>query len=330
MSTYSQSSTSPVLLGREEVTPWLGEHPKGKVIERVEYIGIDAERAENASEYTVMIEEYLRKEKRGLRLQLDPVYYGVLAKRMADRLILEQHCPVETARQLSHLVLYDVVMLLDDSTSMRIKEDGTRIETLVNVLRHICSIYDLANPNGLTSVRFLNGMQGIRNFTANKVDRLREHRWNGVTKIGTELKQKIIDPFVSSAKEMNKPLLVMVITDGEVEGERPGILENVIKKCISHVEEDPGKGEYSIAFHFSCVGEDEDARELLQRLDNDYMIGKYVDCLMNHRLEDIDEAKWEILPKLLLGGIMEYYDNDDRKSDDEYDEWAPTIVYDED
>jgi len=265
-------------------------------------------------DYTAMLDGFIKKEKKELKIQLDASAYGATAEKMAKTLMEEQSCPHETANLLSHLVLYDVVMLLDDSQSMRTKQKGKRKETLKKVLTQICRIFDLANPKGLTSVRFFNGRRGIKDFTEEKVSRLDEHIWEGVTPIGTELKRKILDPFVFKPKEpMKKPLLVMVITDGEVEGEKTGLLESVIKYCTQAVAKDTTKGTPAVSFHFSCVGNDKDAQQLLRRLDNHKEIGDYVDCMLRHRLENIEDEdqKWIILSKLLLGGIMARFDDND-------------------
>lgn len=99
---------------------------------------------------------------------------------------------------------------------MSTSESGTRIATLQRVMETITSVYDLANPNGILSVRWLNGAQGKRNVTQNKVaEMLGSHNYYGVTQIGTALSKKVLQRFIWE-RPAPKPLLVMVVTDGEV------------------------------------------------------------------------------------------------------------------
>ena len=100
------------------------------------------------------------------------------------------------------------------------KDRGARIETLISALSAICNVYKLVRASGVISVRFLNNAAGRKNVTAANVEKLRTGIvWKGVTRIGTELKRKILDKFVFDGKEViqrKKPLLIVVITDGEV------------------------------------------------------------------------------------------------------------------
>lgn len=104
---------------------------------------------------------------------------------------------------------------IDDSDSMKYDEGGVRIKTLQKILNNIADVYGLARENGIVTVRFINAPQGKKNVTPKTVRNvIKNHNYGGVTRIGTELKKKIIDKFVS--ENMEKPLLIMVITDGAV------------------------------------------------------------------------------------------------------------------
>lgn len=101
---------------------------------------------------------------------------------------------------------------------MKAEEGGERMRILEQTLKEITKVYQLANPDGIKSIRFLNGEKGKRNVKSNRVkDLLKDHRFRGVTRIGTQLEKKVLDRFVWNRKEpMKKPLLVMTITDGAV------------------------------------------------------------------------------------------------------------------
>lgn len=114
------------------------------------------------------------------------------------------------------IVLERFSLNLDDSSSMRDEECGMRIETLKNTMCAIVDVYDLANDNGISSVKFLNKEKGKKNITRKNVKNvLDKHYFHGVTKIGTMLDKRILNRFVYGT-DMKKPLLIMIITDGEV------------------------------------------------------------------------------------------------------------------
>jgi hypothetical protein len=106
-------------------------------------------------------------------------------------------------------------MKTDDSTSMAVAQDGKRPEHLQKVLTEVSDIYSLARQQGINSVRFLNTKQGKKDVTPDRVAEVLKVRYYGLTKIGTNLQKKILEPFVLN-KKMEKPLLIMVITDGDV------------------------------------------------------------------------------------------------------------------
>lgn len=158
------------------------------------------------------------------------------AKEMGDKL-MEQGCGGEFAVPLSLLTLYDIVMLIgwssshailstmdrkpkclkDDSHSMDYAQDGARKATLKKTIDEITKVYDLANDTGILSVRFINNKQGKKEVSNKKVESLFHERiYEGSTKIGTALEKKVLKPFVLSKEKMEKPLLVMTITDGTV------------------------------------------------------------------------------------------------------------------
>lgn len=111
-------------------------------------------------------------------------------------------------------------MATDDSDSMVYAQNGERIKTLQEILNNIADIYGLAKDTGISTVRFLNAAKGKKNVTAKTVKTvIKGHDYGGVTRIGTELRKKILDRFVLG-KEMKKPLLVLVITDGAVRSQK--------------------------------------------------------------------------------------------------------------
>lgn len=107
-------------------------------------------------------------------------------------------------------------MRADDSTSMKFDDGGERVKTLQQVLHVITHFYALSQPDGkIKAVRFMNRRPGLDNATPEEImEHISKHRYEGMTRIGKELEKKILRPFVS--KQMTRPLLVMIITDGDV------------------------------------------------------------------------------------------------------------------
>lgn len=104
---------------------------------------------------------------------------------------------------------------IDDSLSMRTQQKGARIPALTTTLRNVARIYQLARPEGIKDVRFLNSINKAPNIRVGMVKGMMSaHQFRGQTRIGTELKRKVLKDYVSAT--MQKPLLVVTITDGDV------------------------------------------------------------------------------------------------------------------
>ncbi|KAI5839450.1 hypothetical protein DFP73DRAFT_561684 [Morchella snyderi] len=263
--------------------------------------------------------DYIQSDRKALKTfykDEDLERLGEQAKTMFGAMI-ELGCKKETAQWMTVLVLYDIVMLIDDSRSMKSEQEGKRIETLHKTMDEITRVYDYANENGIKSVRFLNAKRGVAKIkNTNWKKQFDKIVYNGVTKIGTSLNLKILDKFVWG-ETMTKPLLVMIITDGDVEGERDGLLADVIAECVEKLAKDEKRGKQAVSFHFSRVGDDEDAQTLLEKLDDNEQFGKHVDCLpatdaLELLQDETGRERWTVLPKLLLGAISNLWDDDQK------------------
>ena len=105
---------------------------------------------------------------------------------------------------------------IDDSDSMICEQGGDRKQALVQFIDHITEIYSMANKSGIIAMRFMNRGGGKKNWTGKSQAYLDNHNYGGVTRIGTELKKKILDKFVIGNSNQSKPLLVLIVTDGAV------------------------------------------------------------------------------------------------------------------
>jgi len=105
---------------------------------------------------------------------------------------------------------------IDDSDSMISEDDGERKDTLIQFVDHVTEIYTLANESGVFAMRFMNRGGGKKNWKDKSQDYLDNHTYGGVTRIGTELKKKILDKFAIGNPNQRKPLLVLIVTNSAV------------------------------------------------------------------------------------------------------------------
>lgn len=104
---------------------------------------------------------------------------------------------------------------------MAYAEGGPYLGTLNETLKFVSSVYGLARDEGVVAVRFFNSRKGKRDVRRTIQNILERHDCEGTARIGTELKKKIIDKFVSSERgKMKKPLLVVTITNGTVRAQK--------------------------------------------------------------------------------------------------------------
>lgn len=221
---------------------------------------------------------------------------------------------IDLATDLAVLCLFNVVMLIDDSSSMKISgthdifgklvtggtedyEEGDLNELsrwdlaklLIKVGAQIMTMFD---DDGI-SVRFLNSFEkGDNLLTSNDVDKLFSKRIvpNGGTMIGTALRN-IYDEFIDVQLQTNtleKPLLILVYTDGSSSDN----IKDVIKFVRSKTKQSK-YGSKCVLFSFSQIGNDLSATNMLNNLDSDpdTTLGAYdgagdiTDCTSSFKIE---------------------------------------------
>ncbi|KAL2918938.1 hypothetical protein HK105_201772 [Polyrhizophydium stewartii] len=222
---------------------------------------------------------------------------------------------------LCSLALFDVVFFIDDSGSMVFEEDGTRIDDLKFILSKAAEVMTLFDDDGV-QVRFMNSNvigEGIR--STDHVNELVERvRFSGMTPLGTQFKNKVIDPIVlgpAISGQMAKPVLTIIITDGEPTREPQETLRRVIvdaKNSLSRTKYGPG----ALAIQIGQVGTDMRAQHFLSALDNDPEVGNMIDCTSNYEMEseELSNKGAELTPelwllKLCVGAVDRGYDEAD-------------------
>ena len=212
---------------------------------------------------------------------------GQIAQRAAqqvDRLCQAWHIQKEIANDIVRLALYDVIIYIDDSGSMSFEENGERIKDLQLILQRVAFAATLFDEDGI-EIRFMNDEEIQPNMLSNirsdqQIEQImRTKRYKGLTPFGTRLRERVLDPLVISklrGNALQKPVLIIGITDGQPAGERADALVEAVRYAHSQAMSTKGPG--AIAFQFAQVGNDQKATEFLGKLDNDPQIGSMVDC----------------------------------------------------
>lgn len=229
--------------------------------------------------------------------------------------------PTELAYDLSSLALYDIVLYCDDSGSMIFEDAGERVEDLKLIVSKVAEIATLFDDDGIV-VRFMNNSQrgdGIKSV-AEAEQLVQSVRYGGVTPIGTNLQNKVLGPLVLNEIKrgsLEKPVLVIIITDGEPSNEPKNMLSNVIYNALQDCKRSR-YGEGAIGYQIAQVGKDSRAQAFLGTIDNHPHIGHVVDATSYFELEceemmrkgvELTPEMW--LVKMMLGGIDSSYDEAD-------------------
>ncbi|KAH0009865.1 hypothetical protein KCU78_g10552, partial [Aureobasidium melanogenum] len=251
------------------------------------------------------------------------------ASMQVDRLCQQWRINKEIGNDIIKLALYDVVLYIDDSGSMKFEENGERIKDLQLILERVATAATLFDDDGI-SLRFMNDnppehmIEHIK--TEQQISQLvSAHKFSGLTPMGTELRKKVIDGIVMPAirsRQMRKPILIISITDGQPAGEPTTAVFDTVRYAIQEASNSQyGRG--AVAFQFAQVGNDEKAREFLGKLDDDPVVGQLVDCTSNFENESAEMARAnppvDLTPdlwilKLILGAIDPSYDTKDEQS----------------
>ena len=196
------------------------------------------------------------------------------------------------------LCLSVAVLLIDDSGSMAFEEGGERVsqsdrlcclsvmytsgqpvhptprppclpfqiddlKLILGRCAYAASLFDL---DGI-QVRFLNSNvegNGIRD-EAGAMNLLSQIRYSGLTPLGTSLDKKILQPLVlgpARAGRLEKPVLIIAITDGTPAGEPKDHIIRVISQADSELKRSR-YGPDAVSYQFAQVGTDLRAQAFL-------------------------------------------------------------------
>lgn len=165
--------------------------------------------------------------------------------------------PPQVAIDLCQIALFNVVILVDDSSSMH-AENGERINDVSAIVAKVAGACSLFDDDGI-EIRFLNSNEQGNHLESEQAaqEYIRRARFQGVTPLGTALDQKILQPMLvrpAMARQLRKPLLVVVVTDGAPQGEPANALEMAITNARNALMQTP-YGPDAVSYQFAQVGE---------------------------------------------------------------------------
>ncbi|KAK4689607.1 hypothetical protein P7C73_g518, partial [Tremellales sp. Uapishka_1] len=225
---------------------------------------------------------------------LDVIAAQVASSGALAKIAAEWKIPMELATDLVKLALFDVVLYIDDSGSMAFEEGGERIDDLKLILSRVAFCTSLFDQDGI-QVRFMNSRIDGNNINSEQaaMSLVQQVKFSGLTPLGTSLYQKILQPLVlgpARSGQLQKPVLVIAITDGVPAGEPKDEICNVILRTDAELKR-TRYGPDAISYQFAQVGTDMKAMKFLEELDNDPRIGGLIDCTSNFEAEQAEMAR---------------------------------------
>ncbi|SAM84230.1 uncharacterized protein UBRO_06870 [Ustilago bromivora] len=231
--------------------------------------------------------------------------------------------PPYLAQDLVKLALFDVMFLLDDSASMR-SEGTRRRDALAGILKRAADAAARFDPDGMEAA-WMNSPVQTRIHNVAEADQLTSQcAYDGrATPMGASLESKIIQPLVltpATQDRLSKPAFVLVITDGRPTGQTER--GEKIVKVLQHAKRTLAStryGEDAISFQIAAVGNDREAQEWLDGIDNDPNVGDLIDVCSDIIVESrqvqkstgVELTQELYCLKLLLGPIDTSYDASD-------------------
>ncbi|KAL7762544.1 hypothetical protein ACKLNR_009079 [Fusarium oxysporum f. sp. zingiberi] len=191
----------------------------------------------------------------------------------------------EQMKGLVKLALYQPIFYCDDSGSMQaniLDHNGnvvsTRMEAMRSLVQRMSSIATRLVPDGSGAhLRFINSDYQGDDLTADQIDSHMQFQPMGGTNIGTNLKKKVLEPLVFKKLDkdgkLDRPFLVLTITDGEPSPEPVDTFKKTIEECGRRLDQKDYPQE-STMFLISQVGNDPHADKFLDSLSGDTAIDR--------------------------------------------------------
>ncbi|KAH7173060.1 hypothetical protein DER46DRAFT_679163 [Fusarium sp. MPI-SDFR-AT-0072] len=167
-----------------------------------------------------------------------------------------------------HMAVYQPIIYCDDSGSMK-QENRMHLQT--EIVSAIASTMMLFSPNEMGAhVRFINkSSAGLDNLRGDPLKAQMGFVPEGSTKIGTNLNSKILEPFIysktNSGEDFERPILIIIITDGCPTEEATDTLQKAIITCQQRLQ-DANHPRHAVLFSANQIGNAPEATQFLSNL----------------------------------------------------------------
>ncbi|KAH1386552.1 hypothetical protein KXX50_004235 [Aspergillus fumigatus] len=171
-------------------------------------------------------------------------------------------------KDLTRVALYQPVLYCDDSSSMR---EEMRWEAQRELVKRITNIATQLVPEDKgVHLRFINRAEpGWDDLRSEAIEENMTFEPSGNTQIGTKLRDKILQPFIYDVLNrgipLERPYLIMMITDGCPTAEAENTLKDVVMECGRKLRE-KGYERQAVMFQISQIGNDQGADNFLKTL----------------------------------------------------------------
>ncbi|OQE84078.1 hypothetical protein PENNAL_c0029G06507 [Penicillium nalgiovense] len=176
-----------------------------------------------------------------------------------------------SARIRARASLYKVIFYCDDSGSMDKDDRWGSLKSVVNAMTEVMT--GLAPKYQRTvQLRFINKDETSSDLQPSEILGKLNFKPNGGTKIGTVLNDKVLKPFVKDVidggRVLDRPYLVIAITDGHPESEDTGKFRSVVSEYRDYITSN-GYSKHALCINLNQIGNDKDASQFLNGLAND-------------------------------------------------------------
>ncbi|KAH2909678.1 hypothetical protein KXW25_003865 [Aspergillus fumigatus] len=171
-------------------------------------------------------------------------------------------------KDLTRVALYQPVLYCDDSSSMREEMRWQAQRELVKRITNIAT--QLVPEDKGVHLRFINRAEpGWDDLRSEAIEENMTFEPSGNTQIGTKLRDKILQPFIYDVLNrgipLERPYLIMMITDGCPTAEAENTLKDVVMECGRKLRE-KGHERQAVMFQISQIGNDQGADNFLKTL----------------------------------------------------------------
>ncbi|KAI0505322.1 hypothetical protein F5B22DRAFT_661633 [Xylaria bambusicola] len=184
----------------------------------------------------------------------------------------------ELAQKVIKLDMFDFMILCDNSYSMRNKQG-----VLQDTLKRLSKVANILTPKGIC-IRFLNTIKDGDNdydgLSAEDIEkRFKKIEFKKGSMLGTAVDKKIVEVLTAQAQsgELKRPVIVIIITDGEPRKEPRDTLMKAIKSC-KESEAIKSLGRAAVVFIVAQIGKSASATGFLHELETDKRVSGMVYC----------------------------------------------------